>query len=280
MPAAIAYAPRGCQRALIAVLALAGAVACRAAPAIELTLREIADFRPAPRAPAALPDQLPHSDVAHGTRDIARAWLAAPTRRYAHAVLGDDLEAGELRVQTREGATLTARLPVECVFEDLVPRLMDLDGDGRDEIVVVESCQASGAMISIWGVDAGRLMRKAAGGAIGTPHRWLNPIGFGNFTGDGTLDIAVVQTPHIGGIVKIYRLRGSGLTLLAERGQYSTHALGSTELALGRVFRLGATTSPCSCCVAVSAVGWPRRGSNGEVSALSAQVALVELRDG
>lgn len=229
--------------AWIAALALTAgsALGLRPAVAVELELRSVADFRPPAAAIPSAPDQLPHSQVANGARDLARAWLASPTRRYAHAVLGDDLEASALRVQTRSGRTLAATLPEDCVFEDLVPRLVDLDADGRDEVVVVQSCQSTGAMITAWGVVNGRLVRKAAGGAIGMPHRWLNPIGFGDFDGDGRLEIAVVETPHIGGIVKIYRLAGTTLVLVAERARYSTHAPGSTDLGLGQVVRLGRT---------------------------------------
>jgi hypothetical protein len=229
--------------ARIAALALLGAGVLwqGLAAAVELELRKIVDFHPPVIAAPSLPDQLPHSRVAHGARDLARAWLAAPTRRYRHAVLGDNLEAAELRAQTRSGRILVATLPDDCVFEDLVPRLVDLDADGRDEVVVVQSCQSTGAMITVWGEANGGLARRAAGGAIGTAHRWLNPIGFGDFNGDGRLEIAIVQTPHIGGIVKIYRLDGATLALVAERGHYSTHAPGSTELGLGQVFRLGRT---------------------------------------
>lgn len=225
----------------ITVLALlaVGAFGTRHAAAVELELRELADYRHPVVAAPSLPDQLPHSKVAHGARDLARVWLAAPTRRYTHAVLGDGLEASELRVQTRSGSTLVAKLSEDCVFEDLVPRLVDLDVDGRDEVVVVQSCQSTGAMITLWSTANGRLVRRAAGGAIGTPHRWLNPIGFGDFDGDGRLEIAVVQTPHIGGTVKLYRLVGATFALLAERGYYSTHVLGSTDLGLGQVISLG-----------------------------------------
>ena len=42
-------------------------------------------------------------------------------------------------IETRAGKRFTVRLKDDAVFEDLAPRLVDLDGDGRDEIVLVKS---------------------------------------------------------------------------------------------------------------------------------------------
>ncbi len=160
-------------QAQIAAIALLGAAIIGQLPAaaVELEVRKLAVFDPPVVAAPVMPVQLPHSRVAQGTRDLARAWLAAPTRRYGHAVLGDDLEAGELRVQMHSDRTLAATLSDDCVFEDLVPRLVDLDTDGRDEVVVAQSCHSTGAMITVWGEANGRLVRKAAGGAIGMANR-------------------------------------------------------------------------------------------------------------
>ena len=61
------------------------------------------DFIDAP-APAKLPQgALPDGQVATGQHDIARAWLAEPTDRYDHGVLGDKIEAGALVIETRDG---------------------------------------------------------------------------------------------------------------------------------------------------------------------------------
>ena len=38
-----------------------------------------------------------------GTKDAVAAWYGTPTRRYRHAILGDDIEAGSLHVATRDG---------------------------------------------------------------------------------------------------------------------------------------------------------------------------------
>jgi len=60
------------------------------------------------------------------------------------------------------------------------------------------------------------------------PNRWLNPLGVGDFDGDGRLDIALVATPHIGGRLRLYRYQPGRLTLFAERSGVSTHRIGST----------------------------------------------------
>ena len=205
-----------------------------AAHAVELRLQEVAASA-APIAPAGKSDQLPHSRVARGDRDIAAAWLAGATDRYGHGVLGDALEASRLVVETRAGRRLQIELPAHRVFEDLEPRLADLDGDSRDEIIVVESDINLGASLAVYSVDADRLVKRAATAFLGQSNRWLNPLGVGDFDGDGRPDIALVATPHIGGILRLYRFDGAVLSPFAEARGVSTHRLGSTELALGRV---------------------------------------------
>lgn len=91
---------------------------CGASWASDIQLTEIQP--PHAAASASLKrDQLPNSLIARGTRDIAAAWLAQPTERYRHGVLGDSLEAARMVVETREGKQLHLDLPEHRVFEDL-----------------------------------------------------------------------------------------------------------------------------------------------------------------
>ncbi len=202
--------------------------------AAELKLLSTAPFSIS-RTVTKRPGQLPHSRVTEGSHDIARVWLAGPTDRYHHGVLGDELEASRLEVETSGGMSLQLTLPENRVFEDLEPRLADLNGDIRDEIIVVESDTASGASLAVYGVADGRLEKIAATPFLGRPYRWLNPVGVGDFDGDGQPDIALVATPHIGGILRLYRFREEKLVLFAEYPGVSTHRIGTTELGLGRV---------------------------------------------
>ena len=77
-------------------------------PAAELKVRSIGPSPPIVSAPEK-PDQLPLSRVARGHRNINVAWLAGPTDRYRHGVLGDDFEAARLVVETRSGKRLRYR---------------------------------------------------------------------------------------------------------------------------------------------------------------------------
>jgi hypothetical protein len=192
-------------------------------------------------APLPAPDQdvvptpsdiIPHARIVQGARDIRAAWFASPTERYGHGVLGDRIEAAALKVETASGELLSHELTVESVFEDLTPRLADIDGDGRDEIIAVRSYTDRGAALALFGIRDGQLIRLAESDPIGLPYRWLNPVGAGDFDGDGTSEIAVIQTPHIGGVLILYRWQGDRLKETYRRFGFSTHAMGSTVLGM------------------------------------------------
>jgi hypothetical protein len=175
------------------------------------------------------------SFVAVGDKDIARAWLAQPTGRYPHGVFGDEVEAGTLVVETAAGAQHAYRLDDGSVFEDVSPRLADLDADGRDEVWTMRSDFFAGARLEAYGLQDGKLVRQFAADPIGLGFRWLNPIGVADFDGDGVREAAYVQTPHIGGIVTIVRASGERLVRVARLSGYSNHAMGSPALDLSTV---------------------------------------------
>lgn len=197
----------------------------------------LAPMPPPEQGPVPM-DIIPHAAVVSGARDIAAAWLAGPTGLYGHGILGDAIEASALKVETRDGRILSYRLAAKSVFEDLTPRLADIDGDDRDEIVVVRSHVDAGAAVAVFGLREGKLVLVAESEPIGQPNRWLNPVGAGDFDGDGRTEIAVVRTPHIGGILILYRIEGDRLVEIARRSGYSTHAIGSTVLGMAAVLDL------------------------------------------
>jgi hypothetical protein len=184
---------------------------------------------------AAPPDIIPHASIVPGSRNIRAVWFAAPTGRYGHAVLGDGIEAAALKAETADGTLLSYWLEDETVFEDLTPRLADLNGDGEDEIIAVRSDPDRGAAVALFGVREGKLVRLAESDPIGLPNRWLNPIGAGDFDGDGKAEIAVIRTPHIGGILMLYRWQGERLEEIGRTSGFSNHAIGSTVLGMSAV---------------------------------------------
>jgi hypothetical protein len=186
-----------------------------------------------PHEPPRVPeDGLPDSIVAVGERDIAEAWLAVPTLRYTHGALGDALEAEVLRVTRRSGGIVEFRLKSNAVFEDLLPRIVDLEKTGRDSVLVVRSRADTGAALVAFRLENGRLLEHASTPVMGTPNRWLNPIGAADLAGDGRVEVALVQTPHLEGLLKIYAFENGHFVEKASRPGFSNHDLGSTQLTL------------------------------------------------
>jgi len=174
----------------------------------------------------------PRVDAKGILRPGFHAWFGAPTERYDHAILGDAIEWGALTF-VRKGvdrqtplAKATVRLPATRVFEDIAPRLADLDGDGTPEIIVVETDIARGASLAVYGVSAGRLVKRAATPFLGRTHRWLAPVGIADLDGDGQMEIAYVETPHLGKVLKVVRLVGGRLRLVAEAAGLTNHRIG------------------------------------------------------
>jgi hypothetical protein len=177
---------------------------------------------------------LPDGIVAEGKRNIARAWLAEPTPRYAHGVLGDAIEAGSLVVERRDGRRDTIRLGDDAVFEDLEPRIADLR-DGPDRVLVVKSYLNRGSALAVIGERDGRFEIVAETQPIGTPNRWLNPAGVADFDGDGRVDVALVRMPHAAGILQLWSWSGGALSKTLELSDVSNHAIGSRVLAMAAV---------------------------------------------
>lgn len=159
---------------------------------------------------------------------ITAAEFGAPTDRYAHGVLGDAIEWGSLTLSTADGRRLTLTLPQTRVFEDLAPRVITTM-EGRTLAMVVETDMDLGARLSLY--DEEGLF--AATPYIGSSNRWLAPIGAADLDGDGQLEIAYVDRPHLAKTIRIWRLQGRELVSVAALPGYTNHRIGEDTIAGG-----------------------------------------------
>lgn len=187
---------------------------------------------------------LPDGRVATGQGDIVEAWYSEPTTRYGHAVLGDGIEAGALKVKNLHGETYTFRLPTSEVFEDITPRLADLDGNGTTEVITILASRSMGASIAVFGLNGNAFVKLAQTPFIGRSNRWLNIAGISNFGGGRLPEIAAVITPHLAGILQFYRMQNGKLVLVTQAAGYSNHFIGSNELRLSTVADVNGNTVP------------------------------------
>ena len=118
-------------------------------------------------------------------------------------------------------------IPSPQVVEAIAPIWADLTGDGQREIVLTVSDAEQGAQIVVYGEDGQPL---AAGPAIGRGYRWNHQLVVAPFGPNGELELATVQTPHIGGIVQFYRLTGDRLEMIARVTGYTSHVISTRNL--------------------------------------------------
>lgn len=170
---------------------------------------------------------------------VLEAELVLPTDRYDHAVLGDAVEWGGLDLAlatcdpqgcgSRPESRIRITLPQNRVFEDVTTRLADLDGDGRAEVVVVETDLDKGASLSLYGPEG----RIAATPFIGRRHRWLAPAGIADFDGDGQAEIAYVDRPHLLADLVFVRQDGARLVELRRVPGLTNHRIGDSAISGG-----------------------------------------------
>ena len=168
---------------------------------------------------------------------IAAARFEARTDLYPHRIMGGIREAAVLAV--RDGAGRESRVDLRAapggprVFEDIAPRVVDADGDGRNDVVVVEADLARGAQLAVYSLRRGRLAKAAATPEIGTRFRWLAPVAVADLDGDGITDLAYLETPHLGKRLKVWTWAPGGLTLTADLSGVTNHRIGEEVISGG-----------------------------------------------
>ena len=159
-----------------------------------------------------------------------QAGLVQPTDRYPHGVLGDELEASSLAVQsTNTGFGVDASVEDDdgSVIEGIAPILADLTGDGKPEILVTISNGEVGARLGVFDTDLGLI---AESDPIGKGRRWRNQLAVAPIGPDGEIEVIDIFTPHIGGPMEFFRLEGDRLNLVASQTGFTSHAIGSRNL--------------------------------------------------
>ena len=163
--------------------------------------------------------------------EITAARYSGVTQIYGHLVLGKPHNWSTLEVTLSNGG-VTRVILSERVFEDIAPRLVDMDGDGNPEILTVEARPGQGARVAFYGLGpAGQLGLRAATPYIGTNNRWLAPVGVADFDGDGAVEFAYVDRPHLAKTLRMWRWNSGldgdvWLQELAMVGGLTNHRIG------------------------------------------------------
>lgn len=171
-------------------------------------------------APAGAREVCVHGDGAAACYSDA----GGPTG-YDHAILGDTPEWTLLRIGQK-----TLRF-ANGFFEDIAPRLADVDGNPGPEVIAVQTDFDQGARLIVLSLQ-GQLL--AATPYIGQPHRWFAQAGVGDFDRDGRIEIAYVDRPHLAKELVFVRLEGGKLTEVARLTGLTNHRIGDNSIAGGR----------------------------------------------
>lgn len=167
---------------------------------------------------------------------ITAASYGGASDRYPHGALGDPFEWGRLDISVvdRAGKERLYRFDMaeEFVFEDIAPRLWDLDADGRPEVVVIQSHQDKGARLAVYALDAaGTPHLQTATPFQGQRFRWLAPAGALDIDGDGAIEVALVKQPHLRKELQLYRYENGQLRFWAAAPRPVTnHRFGEDEI--------------------------------------------------
>lgn len=209
-------------------------------------------------------EQIAAAEIARGAIPQSRlqavgpltVFLSDPTRDHDHGVLGDAIEAGSVTIAERQRVqpgpdpkpvpVQTTRVTAgpDAVFEDLEPRLVELERGAPPHILVVKSYRDRGSALAVIGKRDGAWAILAETPPLGAPQRWLNPAAIADFDGGGKVQIALVKTPHLEGVLQVWAWDGAKLALKHEAPGYSNHARGATALDLAAAVDLDADGVP------------------------------------
>jgi hypothetical protein len=162
-----------------------------------------------------------------------RVELIGNSDRYYHPILGSADNATGFRIMKGGELISTYNLEPNQVFETKRALITEIvpENQGK-EVVLTVSDDVYGARMEIFSLEGKRL---GVSDFIGRSHRWMHllavaPFADLPFTERDQVQLALVQTPHIGGILKLYQWNGAKLELINQQHGFSTHAIGSDNL--------------------------------------------------
>ncbi|MGI1662746.1 FG-GAP repeat domain-containing protein [Palleronia sp. KMU-117] len=160
--------------------------------------------------------------------EIVDARYETPLDTYPHRIMGGIREQAVLVAVDGSGRDYRVDLrdTGSNVFEDIAPRVVDADGDGQRDVVVVETSMTEGAQLAVYGLRHGRLVKTAATPHIGERFRWLAPVAVADLDGNGITDIAYVDRPHLAKTLLVWSYAPGGLTRIASLGDVTNHRIG------------------------------------------------------
>lgn len=167
-------------------------------------------------------------------------WYSGATSAYPHGVLGDGFEAKSLYLRSERAdraghcGVFIAHAGEGHVFEDTVPRLIDMDGDGVSEVIAVRSSFTKGAQLVVYREgDNGRLDVMARTDYIGQRFRWLAVIGAADLDGDGQIEIAYIDRPHLAKVLRVVAIEDGALVEKVAGEGVTNHRIGERDIAGG-----------------------------------------------
>ncbi len=144
---------------------------------------------------------------------------------YDHPILGTTPEWQEITISLPKARL---RFP-QGFIEDTLPRIENLDG--RPVALVVHTDLRLGARLVILSLPDLNII--AATPHIGAKHRWLAPIGIGDFDGILGDEIAYVDRPHLAQELVFLRLENGQLMEASRQSDLTNHRIGDAVISGG-----------------------------------------------
>ncbi len=167
--------------------------------------------------------------------EITSASYDDPTDAYGHGALAGG-EYATLDVGLADGRRWSISYE-NAVFEDVAPRLVDLNSDGSPEIVTVASTFDQGARVQVFDWVHETIAPVAMNAPIGKRHRWLAIAGIADFDGNGRLEVAYVDRPHLAKVLTFLEIHQEGeswiVTPKAKLEGHTNHRIGEAAISGG-----------------------------------------------